>query len=51
MGTYFSLHQSSLASDGKQLQAEIDLAAYPTRLRASSPIPSGWLPKLGKKKK
>jgi integrase len=27
------------------------LAAYPTRLRASSPIPTGWLPKLGKKKK
>jgi len=27
------------------------LAAYPTRLRPSSPIPTGWLPKLGKKKK
>jgi hypothetical protein len=27
----------------------MNIATYPARLRTSSPIPRGWLPKLGKK--
>jgi integrase len=46
-----SLSKATRRHVGQLLVRLLRLATYPARLREASPIPRGWLPKLGKKKK
>jgi len=43
------LSRASLGRVAQILVRLMHLATYPARLRTASPIPRGWLPKLGKK--